>query len=100
MTASARRAPLSSFNNGRMLAIMAGVLYFAARAPYLGQWDRFDYLKQIVTHRLSDLGFGRPFFIGYNIVLWETTRKIFGLAPLQVERVVPLGTLLLGSLGV
>jgi 4-amino-4-deoxy-L-arabinose transferase-like glycosyltransferase len=100
MTASARRAPLSSFNNGRMLAIMAGVLYFAARAPYLGQWDSFDYLKQIVTHRLSDLGFGRPFFIGYNIVLWETTRKIFGLGPLQVERVVPLGILLLGSLGV
>src|SRR5262245_11551990 len=60
---------------GLRLAAIGWMLYWAGRAPHAGQWDSFDYLKQIVTHRLSDLGFGRPVFLGYNIVLWEATKK-------------------------
>ena len=100
MTASAPRASPFYFKHGLILATVACLLYFVGRARCPGEWDSFDYLKQIATHRLSDLGFGRPFFIGYNIVLWETTRKIFGLAPPQVESVVLCGILILGAAAV
>ena len=53
---AARKTPL---DHGLWLTIIACLLYFAGRAPFAGQWDSFDYLKQIATHRLSDLGFGR-----------------------------------------
>jgi hypothetical protein len=83
-----------------VLPFIAFYLYLAGSAPYLGQWDSFDYLKQIVTHQLSALGIGRPVYLGYNIVLWEAMRKLFNLDPMQVEIVVMAGTVLLGVLGV
>ncbi len=83
-----------------VLPVIAAYLYLMGSAPYLGQWDSFDYLKQIVTHQFSDLGIGRPVYIGYNILLWETMRSIFRLDPIQVEIVIMAGTVLLGVLGV
>ena len=80
--------------------ILAFFLYLAGSAPYLGQWDSFDYLKQIVTHQFSALGIGRPVFVGYNILLWESMRKIFGLGPLQAEAVVMTGIVVFGACGV
>lgn len=72
----------------------------AGSAPFLGQWDSFDYLKQIVSHQLSALGIGRPVFLGYNILLWESLKTIFRLEPLDAEIVVMAGIILLGVLGV
>ena len=66
----------------------------------MGQWDSFDYLKQIVTHQFSDLGIGRPVFIGYNIILWEFVSKVFRLSALEVESVVVIEIVLLGGAGV
>jgi hypothetical protein len=66
----------------------------------MGQWDSFDYLKQIVTHEFSDLGIGRPVFIGYNIILWELLSKVFRLSALEVESVVILEMVVLGGAGV
>ncbi len=83
-----------------ILPILAFYLYLAGSAPYLGQWDSFDYLKQIVTHQLSALGIGRPVYLGYNILLWESMRRLFHLDPLRVEVVVMTGTILIGVLGV
>lgn len=83
-----------------VLPVIALYLYLAGSAPYLGQWDSYDYLKQIVTHEFSDLGIGRPVFIGYNILLWETARSIFDLDVLKVETVIMAGTVLLGFVGV
>jgi hypothetical protein len=83
-----------------VLPLVAFYLYLAGSAPFLGQWDSFDYLKQIVSHRLSDLGIGRPVFIGYNILIWESLRKLFHLGPLHLEFVAMAGIILLGVLGV
>ena len=83
-----------------ILPVVALYLYFTGCAPFLGQWDSFDYLKQIVSHQLSALGIGRPVFLGYNILLWESLRKIFHLDPLHLEFVAMAGTILLGVLGV
>ena len=83
-----------------ILPVVAFYLYFTGCAPFLGQWDSFDYLKQIVSHQLSPLGIGRPVFLGYNILLWESLRKIFHLDPLHLEFVAMAGTILLGALGV
>ena len=80
--------------------VIACLLYFWRRAPFLGQWDSFDYLKEIVTHRLSPLGVGRPLFIGYNVALWETLKRIFHLELQQVESVVLGGVIVTGALGV
>ena len=88
------------FRHSIILPVVALYLYIAGSAPFLGQWDSFDYLKQIVSHQLSPLGFGRPVFIGYNILLWESARRIFHLEPLKVEDVVMIGTILLGVLGI
>jgi hypothetical protein len=66
----------------------------------MGQWDSFDYLKQIVTHQFSDLGIGRPVFIGYNIILWELVSKVFRLPALEVESVVVMEIVVLGGAGV
>ena len=66
----------------------------------MGQWDSFDYLKQIVTHQFSDLGIGRPVFIGYNIILWELVSKVFRLSALDVESVVVIEIVVLGGAGV
>jgi hypothetical protein len=66
----------------------------------MGQWDSFDYLKQIVTHQFSDLGIGRPVFIGYNIILWELVSKVFRLPALEVESVVVIEIVVLGGVGV
>ena len=63
---------LRRLGNQAVLPILAFYLYLAGSAPYLGQWDSFDYLKQIVTHQFSALGIGRPVFVGYNILLWES----------------------------
>jgi len=100
MFTSLRRSPPMRSWNRPLLFIVACAIYFAGRAPFIGQWDSFDYLKQIVTHRLSDLGFGRPVFIGFNIVLWELLQKVFRLVPLQVEEVTMVEIILLGALGV
>ena len=83
-----------------ILPVVAFYLYFTGCAPFLGQWDSFDYLKQIVSHQFSALGIGRPVFLGYNILLWESLRKIFHLHPLHLEFVAMAGTILLGVLGV
>src|SRR5881296_330458 len=85
---------------GLRLAAVGWILYWAARAPDAGQWDSFDYLKQIVTHRPSDLGFGRPIFLGYNIALWEATKKALDLEPPAVAGVAVAATVALGGLGV
>ncbi len=88
-------------HGNRLLAfLLACVIFCSGRAPFLGQWDSFDYLKQIVTHRLSDLGFGRPVFIGFNVLLWEVFHRILGLAPLQIEGIVMAEIILTGALGV
>ncbi len=105
---SNRLAFLSSFASRRpipgehrlLLFIIACIIFTAGRAPFIGQWDSFDYLKQTVTHRLSDLGFGRPVFIGFNILLWEILKKIFRLAPLQVEGVLMGEIILVGAVGI
>jgi len=83
-----------------ILPVVAFYLYITGCAPFLGQWDSFDYLKQIVSHQFSDLGIGRPVYLGYNIVLWESLRSIFHLRPLHLEFVAMAGTVLLGVLGV
>jgi 4-amino-4-deoxy-L-arabinose transferase-like glycosyltransferase len=86
--------------NRHLLPVLALIIYLFSAAPYLGQWDSFDYLKQIVTHQLSDLGVGRPVFIAYNVALWEGARWLFGLAPRQVEHVAMIAAVLLGALGI
>ncbi len=91
---------LKSFRSSTVLPVLAFYLYFAGSAPFLGQWDSYDYLKQIVSHQLSALGFGRPAYLGYNILLWESMRRLFHLEPVKVEIVVMAGTILLGVLGV
>src|SRR5512136_1130851 len=83
-----------------ILPVIALYIYLAGSAPFLGQWDSFDYLKQIVSHQLSALGIGRPVYLGYNILLWESLRKIFHLQPLRVEIVAMAGTIVFGALGV
>jgi hypothetical protein len=82
-----------------LLPLAALGLYLRGSAPFLGQWDSFDYLKEIVSHSLSPLGVGRPVFIGYNIFLWESAKRIFRLEPLRVEIVAMAGTLIFGVLG-
>jgi hypothetical protein len=91
---------LKFHKNSIMLPIIAFCLYLAGSAPFLGQWDSYDYLRQIVSHQLSALGFGRPAYLGYNILLWESMRRVFHLEPVRVETVVMMGTILLGVLGV
>ncbi len=83
-----------------VLPLVAFCLYLEGSAPFLGQWDSYDYLKQIVTHRLSALGIGRPVYLGYNILIWESLRKVFRLEPLHLELVAMAGTVLLGVAGV
>ena len=83
-----------------LLPLLAGYLYLAGSASFLGQWDTYDYLKQIVTHQLSDLGFGRPVYIGYNILIWESARRVFGLETLDVEAVAMIATVVFGVAGV
>lgn len=83
-----------------VLPVVAFYLYLAGSAPFLGQWDSFDYLKQIVSHRLSDLGIGRPVFLGYNILLWESLKRLLHLEPQHVEIVAMGGIILLGVVGV
>jgi hypothetical protein len=83
-----------------ILPAIAFYFYLAGSAPFLGQWDSFDYLKQIVSHQLSALGIGRPVYVAYNILLWEASRRVFHLQPLQVEMVAMWTTILLGALGV
>jgi hypothetical protein len=83
-----------------VLTVIAFYLYLSGSAPFLGQWDSYDYLKQIVSHQLSALGFGRPVYLGYNILLWESMRHVFHLEPMKVEAVVMMGTVLLGVFGV
>jgi len=80
--------------------VISCLLYFWRRAPFLGQWDGFDYLKEIVAHQLSPLGVGRPVFVGYNIALWETLKRVFHLESRQVESVVLGGVIVTGALGV
>jgi hypothetical protein len=88
------------FRHSFILPGVAFYLCLAGSAPFLGQWDSFDYLKQIVSHQLSPLGFGRPGYLAYNILLWESTKRVLHLEPLKVEGVVMIGTVLLGVLGV
>jgi hypothetical protein len=83
-----------------VLPVLAFCLYWAGSSPSWGHWDSFDYLKQITVHRLSSLGIGRPVYIGYNVLVWELTKRIFRLAPLQVETVAVTTTVLLGVLGI
>ncbi len=83
-----------------VLPIVAFYLYLAGSAPYIGPWDSYDYLKQIVNHQASDLGIGRPVFLGYNILLWESAKRIFGLSAAHVGVVVLGGVVLAGALGV
>ncbi len=83
-----------------VLPVTASYLYVAGSASFLGQWDSYDYLKQIVSHQLSPLGFGRPVFLGYNILLWEAMKHLFHLQALKVEAVVMAGTILLGVAGI
>jgi hypothetical protein len=83
-----------------ILPVIAFCLYLAGSAPFLGQWDSYDYLRQIVSHQQSALGFGRPAYLGYNILLWESIKRVFHLEPMRVEPVVLMGTILLGVLGV
>jgi 4-amino-4-deoxy-L-arabinose transferase-like glycosyltransferase len=82
-----------------ILPIVSFYLYLTGCAPFLGQWDSFDYLKQIASHHLSDLGIGRPVYLGYNILLWESLRSIFRLQLLHLEFVIMAGTILLGVIG-
>ena len=89
-----------TFHYSILLPLLAFYVYLAGSAPFLGQWDSFDYLKQIVSHQLSSLGIGRPVYLGYNILLWESLRKLLDLEPLRVEIVVMTGTILLGAIGV
>ena len=83
-----------------LLAAVASYLYLTGSAPFLGQWDSYDYLKQIVTNRFSDLGFGRPVYLGCNILLWESMRRLLHLEPLQVEAVAMMATIVCGVAGV
>ena len=83
-----------------LLTAIASYLYLAGSAPFLGQWDSYDYLKQIVTNRFSDLGFGRPVYLGCSILLWESMKRIFHLEPLQVEVVAMTATIVCGAAGV
>jgi hypothetical protein len=83
-----------------LLPSAAFAIYLAGKSPFLGQWDSFDYLKEAVTHTLSSLGFGRPVFVGYNIVLWEFCKRAFHLAPLQFETVAALNVIAIGAAGV
>jgi hypothetical protein len=83
-----------------LLPFVAFGIYFLTSAPFIGPWDSFDYLQEIVLHKSSSLGFGRPVFIGYNILIWESMRWVFHLQPWQVEIVTMAGILLFGALGV
>ena len=83
-----------------LLPSAAFAIYLAGKSPFLGQWDSFDYLKEAITHTLSSLGFGRPVFVGCNIVLWEFCRRAFHLVPLQFEAVATLNVIALGAAGV
>jgi hypothetical protein len=82
------------------LFVAACALYAWRRAPFLGQWDSFDYLKQTVTHQLSPLAAGRPVFVGYNILLWEFLRGLFRLDTFDVEWVMSGAVIVAGGIGV
>ncbi len=82
-----------------MLFIAACWAYYAGRAPFFGQWDSFDYLRQAVTHKLSALAFGRPVFAAWNIALWETAHKLFKLDPRQIDSVLIPAIILSGAAG-
>ena len=89
------------FHTGQwILLAVACLLFLLNRAPFLGQWDSFDYVKQVVNHQLSDLAMGRPVFIAYNIAWWEAMRWLLHLAPLQAETVMMYGVIIAGVLGV
>lgn len=83
-----------------VLPLVALYLYACGSASFLGQWDSYDYLKQIVSHQLSALGVGRPVYLGYQIAIWETARKLFRLAPTDVEIVAMATTVVSGAIGV
>jgi hypothetical protein len=92
--------PPSSWEFPWLLPSAALVIYFFARNPFLGQWDSFDYLKEAITHTLSPLGFGRPVFVGFNIALWEASRRLLRISPLQFEPIAVLSVILFGGAGV
>lgn len=83
-----------------ILPLVALYLYACSSASFLGQWDSYDYLKQIVSHQLSALGVGRPIYLGYNIAIWETARTLFHLGPTDVEIVAMATTVVFGVIGV
>ncbi len=83
-----------------VLPVVVFYLYLAGSAPFLGQWDSYDYLKQIASRQFSDLGIGRPVYLGYNMLLWESLRRVFDLQPLHLEFVAMAGTVALGVAGV
>jgi hypothetical protein len=88
------------FRSSFVLPTLAFYVYLAGSAPFPGQWDSYDYLKEIVSHQLSALGFGRPAYIGYNILLWESMKHVFHLESTKVQIVAMMGTVLTGFVGV
>ncbi len=87
-------------DRGWLLFLIAVFLFCLSRAPFLGQWDSFDYVKEVVNRHLSDLGVGRPVFVAYNIVLWEIARRLLHLGALQAEVVMMTGIILVGAFGI
>jgi len=95
-----RKAFVAERQTALAVAAVSFLLYFWRRAPFAGQWDSFDYLKETVAHQLSPLGFGRPVFVGCNIAIWEALRAIFRLEPQQVEPVALGAVILTGAAAV
>ncbi|MBI1746515.1 MAG: glycosyltransferase family 39 protein [Acidobacteria bacterium] len=80
-----------------ILGVVSWVLFYYFRTPFAGDWDSYDFIWQIVTHRHSNLGFGRVYFVAYNIPIWEVAQRLFQMPYTEAYKVIQLTTLCLSS---
>lgn len=80
-----------------ILTVVSFGLFYYLRTPFAGDWDSYDFIWQVVTHRHSNLGFGRPYFIALHIPVWEIAHRLFDVPRTEAHQVLQLTTLALGS---
>lgn len=75
------------------LTVLLGLAFFN---PFMGGWDSVVYMTAILNGEPSPLMLGRPYFIGYNILLWEAASAI-GVPEAQAYQVVKGGVVVLSG---
>jgi hypothetical protein len=75
------------------LSITLGAVFFN---PFMGGWDSVVYMTSILDHRPSPLMLGRPYFIAYNVALWEAA-SLLGVAAEHAFQVVKCGVVVLSG---